>query len=122
MTAPTTDARFSEKVTADGFHRMPAEYQDLLVRLLTIQADCEIGGPNVYGRQWFLDAPTADDMYRVTQILAEEIDHFRLMNRLLQEMDADQSALLRRPNAERYLAVFRETEAPTWADVAAFCC
>jgi ring-1,2-phenylacetyl-CoA epoxidase subunit PaaA len=122
MDATMTRAKFTDRVTAKDIAKMPTEYRDLLVRLLTIQADCEIGGPNVYGRQWFLNAPTADDMYRVTQILAEEIDHFRLMNRLLQGLDADQSQLLWRPNGERYLAVFRETEAPTWADVAAFCC
>lgn len=122
MTAPTTDARFSEKVTADGFHRMPAEYQDLLVRLLTIQADCEIGGPNVYGRQWFLNAPTADDMFRVTHILAEEVDHFRHMDRLLRMVGIDRSDLLRRQNSERFLEAFRVTDVPSWADVAAFCC
>jgi ring-1,2-phenylacetyl-CoA epoxidase subunit PaaA len=115
-------ATFTDRVDSKDFAKMPAEYQDLLVRLLTIQADCEIGGPHVYGPQWFLDAPSADDMSRVTHILAEEIDHFRAMQGLLLSIGVDRSDLLRQPNEKRFLDAFRTTEVPYWADVAAFCC
>lgn len=119
----TTRARFTDRVTTtEDVSKMPDEYRDLLVRLLTIQADCEIGGPHVYGPQWFLNAPTADDMFRLTHIIAEELDHFRSMQRLLNELGVDRSDLLRRSNAERALEAFRVTEVPSWADVAAFCC
>jgi ring-1,2-phenylacetyl-CoA epoxidase subunit PaaA len=114
--------QFTDRIAASDFRKMPEEYRDLLVRLLTIQADCEIGGPNVYGRRWFLNGPTSDDMFRVTTILAEEIDHFRLMHGLLSEVGVDRSDLLRRSNADRYVDAFRVTQVPTWADVAAFCC
>jgi ring-1,2-phenylacetyl-CoA epoxidase subunit PaaA len=117
-----SQAKFTDRISAQDVQKLPAEYRDLLVRLLTIQADCEIGGPHVYGERWFLNAPSADDMFRVTHILAEEIDHFRLMNALLRELGEDQSVLLRRSHAERYLDVFRVSEVPTWAGVAAFCC
>jgi ring-1,2-phenylacetyl-CoA epoxidase subunit PaaA len=100
---------------------MPEEYQDLLVRLLTIQADCEIGGPHVYGPQWFLNAPNAEDMSRVTHVLAEEIDHFRAMNNLLKSIGVDRSDLLRHENSERFLDAFKVTNVPTWADVVTFC-
>jgi 1,2-phenylacetyl-CoA epoxidase catalytic subunit len=60
-------------------------------------------------------------MFRVTHILAEEIDHFRMMNGLLQGIGVDRSELLRHTNAERYVDAFRVTDIPTWADVAAFC-
>ena len=116
------EAKFTDRIQAKDVHKMPEEYRDLLVRLLTIQADCEIGGPNVYGRQWFLSAPTADDMFRVTHILAEELDHFRHMDRLLRLVGVDRSDLLSRPNSQRLLEAFRVTDAPTWADVATFCC
>src|SRR5438034_444760 len=33
---------------------MPEEYRELLTRLLTIQADCEIGGPHIYVDHWTL--------------------------------------------------------------------
>lgn len=118
----TSDAKFNDRISAGDLIHMPEEYQDLLVRLLTIQADCEIGGPHVYGARWFLDAPTADDMYRVTHILAEEIDHFRMMNGLLNAIGHDRADLLRHTPAERYVDAFRVSEVPTWVDVATFCC
>src|SRR2546425_936818 len=52
---------------------MPKEYQDLLTRLLTIQADCEIGGPHIYVDHWTLRAPTVDDQWRVARIAAQEL-------------------------------------------------
>jgi ring-1,2-phenylacetyl-CoA epoxidase subunit PaaA len=61
-------------------------------------------------------------MYRLTHILAEEIDHFRLMNGLLQEVGEDRSDLLRHTHEQRYVDAFRVPNASTWADVAAFCC
>jgi ring-1,2-phenylacetyl-CoA epoxidase subunit PaaA len=118
----TTRAKFTDRVETQDVAKMPDEYRDLLVRLLTIQADCEIGGPNVYGRQWILNAPSADDMFRVTHIVAEEIDHFRQMNMLLRQVGVDRSELLHRTADQRYVDAFRVTDVPTWADVAAFCC
>jgi ring-1,2-phenylacetyl-CoA epoxidase subunit PaaA len=118
----TTRAKFTDRITAADVTGMPDEYRDLLVRLLTIQADCEIGGPHVYGPQWFLSAPTADDMFRLTHIIAEELDHFRGMFRLLNDLGVDRSGLLRRANSERALEAFRVTDVPSWADVATFCC
>ena len=115
-------ATFTDRVAAAELTKMPDEYQELVTRLLTIQADCEIGGPNVYARQWCLNAPTADDMYRLTHIIAEEIDHFRMMNGLLKEVGVDRSDLLRHSHQERFVDAFRVPEAPHWADVATFCC
>ena len=119
---PHDGRKFTDRVAAAEVAKMPEEYRDLLVRLLTIQADCEIGGPHVYGPQWFLNAPNADDMCRLAHIIAEELDHFRAMNRLLVDLGADRSDLLRRSNGERALEAFRVTDVPTWAEVAAFCC
>lgn len=39
-----TQARFTDRITAQDFPKMPEAYRELLERLLTIQADCEIGG------------------------------------------------------------------------------
>jgi len=99
-----TRAKFTDRIAVSEVAKMPPEYRDLLIRLLTIQADCEIGGPHVYGAQWFLNAPTADDMFRVTHILAEEIDHFRHMHRLLR-VYRDRIADLRRDPRFRYVVV-----------------
>lgn len=116
-----TQAIFTDRIESTDFAKMPEEYRDLLVRLLTIQADCEIGGPHVYGPQWFLNAPNAEDMSRVTHVLAEEVDHFRAMNDLLKSIGIDRSDLLRRENSERFLDAFKVTDVPTWAEVVTFC-
>ncbi len=112
---------FREKITTKDFDHMPREYQELLTRVLTIQADCEIGGPHVYGVRWLLDAPTADDMHRLARIIGEEIDHFRKFIGLLKEIRRDGTALLRKNNSERFLDAFKVTDVSTWADVAVFC-
>jgi ring-1,2-phenylacetyl-CoA epoxidase subunit PaaA len=112
---------FTDRIERDDFAKMPQEYRDLLTRVLTIQADCEIGGPNVYARRWMLQAPSADDMHRVARIVAEEIDHYRKFARVLADLDVDVTYLLHRDNSERMLDAFHEKDPPTWGDVAAFC-
>ena len=39
---------FEEKVERKDLDKLPPEYKDLLQRVLTRQADCEIGGPHLY--------------------------------------------------------------------------
>jgi ring-1,2-phenylacetyl-CoA epoxidase subunit PaaA len=112
---------FRDRIESRDFAKMPQEYRDLLIRVLTIQSDCEIGGPNVYARRWMLQAPTADDMHRVARIVAEEIDHYRKFAGLLADLGVDVSYLLHRDNSERLVDAFHEKDPPTWADVAAFC-
>src|SRR3989441_3491246 len=92
-------AQFTDKIEPKDFPKMPKEYQDLLTRLLTIQADCEIGGPHIYVDHWTLRAPTVDDQRRVARIAAEEIDHCRKMLRLLGLLDIDRSEILTRSAA-----------------------
>lgn len=113
---------FTDKVsTTTEFEKMPSEYQELLTRVLTIQADCEIGGPMVYAERWMLHAPSANDIWRVTRIVAEEVDHFRKFAGVLGELEVDVSPLLRKSSSDRYVAAFRQQNPPTWGDVAAFC-
>ncbi len=112
---------FQEKINAKDIPHMTPEYRDLLTRVLTIQAHCEIGGPHVYGERWLLRAPTVDDMHRLSRIIGEELDHFRKFNRLLKAINVDGTALLWKDNSQRYLDAFRITEVPTWAEVATFC-
>ena len=38
---------FTDKIELKDFDKMDAEYKDLLGRVLTIQSDCEIGGPHL---------------------------------------------------------------------------
>lgn len=112
---------FREKITPKEFPEMPPEYRELLLRVLTIQADCEIGGVRVYGQRWLLSAPGADDMHRLSRIIGEEIDHFRKFNRLLQELGKDGTGLLWKEPSERYLDPFKVGEVQSWADLVTFC-
>jgi ring-1,2-phenylacetyl-CoA epoxidase subunit PaaA len=98
---------------------MPQEYRDLLVRVLRIQADCEIGGPHLYVSNWVLTAPAADDMWRMSRIAAEEIDHFRKMNKLLYSIGSSADDRLWVDKEERYVDAFK-SEMPSWADIAIF--
>ena len=110
---------FNGKVEATDIGKLPNEYRDLLLRLLTIQADCEIGGPHLYVRSLLFKAPTAEDQWRVTRMAAEEIDHFRKFNNLLKELEHDRTDLLFVANRQRYLETFRGS-IRTWADFSAF--
>jgi ring-1,2-phenylacetyl-CoA epoxidase subunit PaaA len=112
-------SQFNDKVTPKDFVKMAPEYKDLLIRLLTIQADCEIGGPHIYVDHWTLRAPTVDDQWRVARIASEEIDHCRKILRLLSLVDVDRSDILERPRSKREVDAFKE-DMPTWADFAAF--
>ncbi len=110
---------FTDKIEAAGFDKMPREFQDLLVRVLRIQADCEIGGPHLYVREWLLEAPSAEDQWKVAKTAAEEIDHFHKINGLLRELGFDASDRLFINKADRYVDAFRRSM-PTWADWAVF--
>jgi len=111
--------QFNDRIEPKDYAKMPKEYQDLLSRLLAIQADCEIGGPHIYVDHWTLRAPTVDDQWRVARIASEEIDHCRKFLRMLQLLDIDRSDILTRPRSKREVDAFKE-DMPEWADFAAF--
>jgi len=112
---------FTDKVDVKDFQKMDPEYKDLLVRLLTIQADCEIGGPNIYVPEGWVGsrAPTPEDLWKMGKTATEEVDHFRKMNRMLNDIGHDATWVIWRPREERYVDAFRASM-PTWADVAVF--
>ena len=112
---------FTDKVDVKDYPKTDKEYQDLLVRVLTIQADCEIGGPNIYVPEGWVGhrAPTPFDLRKMGQTASEEVDHFRKMNRLLNDIGHDATWVIWRPRNERYVDAFRASM-PTWGDVAVF--
>lgn len=111
--------RFDDRIDAQDFDKMPLEYRKLLTRVLTIQADCEIGGPHLYVDRWVLRGPNADDQWRLARIAAEEIDHFRKFNRLLNQLGLDASDRLRVSKDQRFVDAFKR-DMPSWADIAMF--
>lgn len=110
---------FRDKVELRDFSKMDPEYQDLLKRVLTIQADCEIGGPHLYVEDILPNAPTKLDQLIVARTAAEEIDHYRKMARLVGELGVDVSYVLSWANEKRYVEAFRG-KITTWEDFAVF--
>ncbi|HEY7060132.1 MAG TPA: Phenylacetic acid catabolic protein [Chloroflexota bacterium] len=113
---------FTDKVVNKAdFEKMDKEYQDLLIRVLTIQCDCEIGGPNIYVPEGWTGhrAPSEYDLWKMGQTATEEVDHFRKMNALLNDLGHDATWVVWRPRDERYVDAFRAAM-PTWGDVAVF--
>ncbi|MDP3768043.1 MAG: Phenylacetic acid catabolic protein [Dehalococcoidia bacterium] len=110
---------FKEKLQAVDVAKMPAEYQDLLKRVLAIQADCEIGGPHLYVKTILPSAPTKVDQLIVARTAAEEADHYRKVARLAGDIGLDVSYILSRPNQERFVNAFRG-EITSWEEFAVF--
>ncbi|MFQ5684599.1 MAG: Phenylacetic acid catabolic protein [Candidatus Binatia bacterium] len=110
---------FKDKVELKDFEKQDVEYQDLLKRVLTIQADCEIGGPHLYVETMLPTAPTKMDQLIVARTAAEEVDHYRKMARLAGDIGVDVSYVLSRPNQDRFVEAFRGS-ITTWEDYAVF--
>ena len=73
---------FTDKIELKDFDKMAPEYKELLGHVLTIQADCEIGGPHLYVEKMLPAAPTKLDQLIVARTAAEEIDHYRKVARV----------------------------------------
>jgi ring-1,2-phenylacetyl-CoA epoxidase subunit PaaA len=110
---------FRDKITLKDLEKMDAEYRDLLARVLTIQADCEIGGPHLYVKDILPTAPSKTDQLLVARTAAEEIDHYRKIARVAGDIGVDVSPVLSQPNQKRYLDAFRGV-IRTWEDFAVF--
>lgn len=108
-----------EKIERNALEGMPEEYQQLLGRVLTIQADCEIGGPHLYVKDMLSTAPTKVNQLIVARTAAEEMDHYRKIAVLAGEIGVDTSFLLSIPNQKRYLEAFRGLIS-SWEDFAVF--
>lgn len=110
---------FKDKIEFKDFEKTDPEYQDLLRRVLAIQADCEIGGPHLYVENILPTAPSKVDQLIVARTAAEEIDHYRKMARLAGDIGVDVSYVLSHPNQNRYVEAFRGT-IKTWEDFVVF--
>src|SRR4030095_12001038 len=110
---------FSDKIELKDVDKMDPEYKDLLGRVLTIQADCEIGGPHLYVEKMLPAAPTKLDQLIVARTAAEEIDHFRKVARVAGDIGVDVSFVLSQPNEKRFVETFRGL-ITTWEDNAVF--
>jgi ring-1,2-phenylacetyl-CoA epoxidase subunit PaaA len=110
---------FTDKIEAKDVDKLAPEYRTLLGHVLTIQADCEIGGPHLYVEKMLPAAPTKLDQLIVARTAAEEIDHFRKIARVAGDIGVDVSFVLSQPNEKRFVDAFRGV-ITTWEDTAVF--
>jgi ring-1,2-phenylacetyl-CoA epoxidase subunit PaaA len=110
---------FRDAVESKDIEKMDAEYRELLERVVTIQADCEIGGPHLYVKDILPSAPSKTEQLVVARTAAEEMDHFRKMARVAGDIGVDVSFVLSWPNQKRYLEAFRGV-ITTWENFAVF--
>lgn len=110
---------FREQLELEDLEKIGPEYRDLLSRVVTIQADCEIGGPHLYVEDILPSAPSRVDQLLVARTAAEELDHYRKIARVAGDFGVDVSFVLSWPNQKRYLDAFRG-RIETWQDFAVF--
>lgn len=110
---------FRDKLELKDIEKMEAEYRELLGRVLTIQSDCEIGGPHLYVKDILPSAPAKIDRLVVARTAAEEIDHYRKIARVAGDIGVDVSFVLSAANQDRYLDAFRGI-IKSWEDFAVF--
>jgi ring-1,2-phenylacetyl-CoA epoxidase subunit PaaA len=110
---------FRDKIELKDLEKMDPEYRELLGRVATIQADCEIGGPHLYAKDILPSAPTKVDQLVVARTAAEELDHYRKIARVAGDMGVDVSFVLSWPSQKRYLDAFRGI-IKTWEDFSVF--
>lgn len=110
---------FREQVELKDIENLNPEYRELLGRVVTIQADCEIGGPHLYVKDILPSAPTKADQLVVARTAAEELDHYRKIARVAGDMGIDVSFVVSWPNQKRYLDAFRGI-IKTWEDFSVF--
>jgi ring-1,2-phenylacetyl-CoA epoxidase subunit PaaA len=110
---------FRDEVELKDIDKMDREYRELLGRVVTIQADCEIGGPHLYVKDMLPSAPGKLEQLIVARTAAEEMDHFRKIARVAGDIGVDVSFVLSWPNQKRYLDAFRGI-IKTWEDFAVF--
>jgi 1,2-phenylacetyl-CoA epoxidase catalytic subunit len=103
----------------DSFERAPQDYRDLVVQLLLVQADGEIGVRDLGYFELIGKFPNPADQWMAARVATEEIGHFRYANNVLNGVGFDASERVFVPRERRYLPLFRH-EMNDFAEVIAF--
>lgn len=112
---------FTDKIERKDFDKMHEDFKELLIRLLLVQTDSELGGPDLYLEHWVRNAPTLEDQMLLAKTGFEEIDHHRRFAKILQDLGIDTTEITARRREDRVLEVFRDP-LESWADMGAFGC
>jgi ring-1,2-phenylacetyl-CoA epoxidase subunit PaaA len=103
----------------DDFEHAPDEYRDLVVQLLLVQADGEIGVRDLGYFELVGKFPNPADQWMAARVATEEIGHFRYANNVLNGVGYDASHRVFVPREQRYLPLFRH-EMTDFSEVIAF--
>ena len=110
---------FTDKIEHKVVDKMPEEYKDLLIRVLLVQVDSELGGPDLYLDSWARTAPTLADQLLLVKTAYEEIDHHQRFAKLLEQLGVETASITKRRREERILETFR-VPLDTWGEMGAF--
>jgi ring-1,2-phenylacetyl-CoA epoxidase subunit PaaA len=92
MTEGEREARLCRTIEGGGRvespEEMTGEYRELLVHLMTMQADSELAGAYGYV-PWITKAPTVEEKHVVAQIVKDEVRHALVMYGLLADLGMD---------------------------------
>jgi ring-1,2-phenylacetyl-CoA epoxidase subunit PaaA len=77
--------KLSKRESIESVDDMSDEYYELLVNLMTQQADSELAGGFGYV-PWIMKAPTTEEKLVVSNIVRDEVRHGRAMYRLLEDI------------------------------------
>lgn len=107
------------EIGLDDLAHTPAEYRDLVVQLMLVQADGEIGVRDLGYFELIGKFPTPADQWMAARVATEEIGHFRYANRVLNAVGYDAEHRVYVDRQERYLPIFRH-EMSEWVEFATF--
>ena len=93
-TSATMMAKIRNGTRLESPDEMTPEYRELLVHLMTMQADSELAGGYGYV-PWITKAPTVDEKHVVAQIVKDELRHAAVMYGLLGDLGFDVDAHVR---------------------------
>jgi len=103
---------------------LPAEMRKLVVKLMVVQADTEFASIQQH-RPWLDRAPTLEDRWIESRIVADEARHGLQACRILRDFGAEGQRfideLLTKREGEHKLDAFN-MKFERWSDVGAFCC
>ena len=103
---------------------IPADMRKLIVKLMVVQADTEFASIQQH-RPWLDQAPTLEDRWIESRIVADEARHGLQACRILRDFGEEGQQyiddLLRKREGEHKLDAFN-MKFDMWSDVGAFCC
>ncbi|MFE3887128.1 Phenylacetic acid catabolic protein [Streptomyces lydicus] len=103
--------------TPEEFHRMPRDYQKILVSQITINTEGELSGGDDYALMFLPLAPTSEERQVCAERAAEEYDHYKIGKRVLADLGIDTTYMESQSLAERTLfADERMHSCTTWAE------